>query len=121
MKKLLLLAMAVVLAGCLGSPVATVPIATEAVPVSAMLYSAEASDLNGFRNAYSSRIREGKEQANWEENLKEARGNVKRLLGNHKIDELTFTFTENKEDGEVSTVSKVKVLFTLKVISEGDK
>ena len=62
-----------------------------------------------------------KEQANWEKKLKEARDNVKRLLGNHKIDELTFTFTENKEDGEVSTVSKVKVLFTLKVISEGDK
>ena len=42
-------------------------------------------------------------------------------MGNHKNDELTFTFTENKEDGEVATFSKVKVLFTLKVISEGDK
>ena len=103
------------------TPGETAPIATEAVPVAAMLYAAEASDLNGFRNAYSSRIREGEEQANWEENLKEARDNVKRLLGNHKIDELTFTFTGNKENGEVSIVSKVKVLVTLKVIREGDK
>jgi len=90
----------------------------EDAPVIAVLSAVKASDLNGFTNAYSKRIREDVEQGDWESNLKEAQGNLKRMYGDYTLDEFAFTFTGDKERGKVSISHKGKESIALPVVNE---
>ena len=90
----------------------------EHAPVIALLNAVKASDLNGFRNAYSKRIREDAEQGDWESNFKEAQENLKRMYGNYQLEEFTFTFTGDKDRGKVSVSHKGKEPIALAVIKE---
>ncbi len=93
-------------------------VAREATPVIALLNAVKASDLRGFRNAYSKRIREDSEQGDWESNFKEAQENIKKMYGDYQLDEFAFTFTGDKERGKVSISHKGKESITLAVVKE---
>lgn len=90
-----------------------------AAPVIGMLKAVKANDVSGFKNAYSKRIREDKEQGNWDKNLKEAQAGLKKLYGEYDLKEFTFTFTGDKEKGGVSITHKGKKSIDLGVIKEG--
>jgi len=87
-------------------------------PLIAMLNAVKASDLNGFRNAYSKRIRSDAKQDDWENNLKEARGNLKRMYGDYKLEEFAFAFTGDEERGKVSMSHKGKKPIVLAIVKE---
>ena len=93
----------------------------EAAPVIAVLKAAQDSDVTAFRDAYSKRIREGKEQADWENNLKEAQANMKKVFGDYQLKDFSFTFAGDKEKGKVTLSHKGKEAFPLNVIKEDDK
>jgi hypothetical protein len=93
----------------------------EAAPVIAVLKAAKASDVAGFRNAYSRRIREEKDQSDWEKNLKEAQVNMKRQFGDYQLNDFRFTFAGDSEKGKVTLSHKGREAFPLNVLKEGDK
>lgn len=101
-----------------GQEVKTPP---EASPVIAVLKAAKDSDVAGFKNAYSKRIREDKSQGDWDKNLKEAQANIKKQFGDYELKDFSFTFAGDKEKGKVSLSHKGKEAFPLSVIKEGDK
>ena len=90
----------------------------EEAPIIALLNAVKASDLNGFRNAYSKRIREDAEQGDWESNLKEAQNSLKRMYGDYQLEEFAFTFAGDKEKGKVSLSHKGKDPIALAVVKE---
>jgi len=91
----------------------------EASPLIALLKAAKASDINSFKDAYSKRIREDKGQGDWDKNLKEAQGSLKKMFGDYDLKDFSFTFTGDKEKGKVALSHKGKESITLKVIKEG--
>lgn len=93
----------------------------EAAPVIAVLKAAKGSNIAGFKNAYSKRIREDKDQGDWEKNLKEAQVNMKKLFGDYRLNDFSFTFSGDREIGKVTLVHKGKEAFPLNVIKEGEK
>jgi len=92
----------------------------EAAPVMAVLKALKDSDVAGFKNAYSKRIREDKGQGDWEKNLKEAQVNMNRLFGDYQLDDFSFTFAGDSEKGNVTLSHKGREAFPLNVIKEGD-
>ena len=93
----------------------------EAAPVIAVLMAAKGNDVAGFKNAYSRRIREDKDQGDWEKNLKEAQANMKKLFADYQLNDFSFTFAGDGERGKVTLSHKGKEAFPLNVIKEGDK
>ena len=93
----------------------------EAAPVIAVLKAARSSDVAGFKNAYSKRIREDRGQGDWEKNVKEAQVNMKKLFGDYQLNDFSFTFAGDTEKGKVTLSHKGKEAFPLNVIKEGDK
>jgi len=93
----------------------------EAAPVIAMLKAAKGSDVAGFKDAYSKRIREDKGQGDWEKNLKEAQVNMKKLFGDYQLNDFRFTFAGDREKGKVTLSHKGREAFPLNIIKEGDK
>ena len=90
----------------------------EAAPVIAVLTAVKESDVKAFRNAYSQRIREDKDQGDWGKNLKEAKDNLKKMYGDYRITDFTFTFDGDKERGKVSFAHKHGKQLDLDVIKE---
>jgi hypothetical protein len=90
----------------------------EAAPVIAVLKAVKESDVNAFRNAYSRRIREDKEQGDWGKNLKEARDNLKKMYGDYRIADFTFKYDGDTERGKVSFAYKHGKQLDLDVIKE---
>ena len=93
----------------------------EAAPVIAVLKAAKGSNAAGFKNAYSKQIREDKDQGSWENNLKEAQVNLKKLFGDYHLNDFSFTFSGDSEKGKVTLFHKGKEAFPLNVIKEGEK
>jgi len=93
----------------------------EAAPVIAVLKAAKGSSIAGFKNAYSKRIREDKDQGDWQKNLKEAQVNTKKLFGDYHLSDFSFTFSGDREKGKVTLFYKGKEAFPLSVIKEGEK
>jgi hypothetical protein len=93
----------------------------EAAPVIAVLKAAKDSNVAGFRNAYSRRIREDTDQGDWEKNLKEAQVNMKRVFGDYHLNDFSFMFSGDREKGKVTLFQNGKEAFPLNVIKEGDK
>ncbi len=91
----------------------------EAAPVFALLKAVEESDVKAFRNAYSWRIREDKEQGDWEKNLQEAKANIQKKFGNCQRDDFTFTYRGDSEQGKVAFTCK-GVKLELEVVKEGE-
>lgn len=90
----------------------------EAAPVIAVLKAVKESDVKAFRNAYSRRIREDKEQGDWGKNLREARDNLKKMYGDYRIADFTFTYDGDTEMGKVSFTHKNGKQLDLDVIKE---
>ena len=88
----------------------------QSVPFVNMLKAAELSDVQKFKFSYSKRIREDKEQADWEKNVAEAKKKIKRIFGNIKDDNFTFKFDKDKNKLEV--FFKGKLTFAISVILE---
>jgi hypothetical protein len=91
----------------------------EAAPVIAILKAVKESDVQAFRSAYSWRIREDKEQGDWDKNLREAQGNLKKMYGDYKLDDFTFAFEGDEEMGKVSFTHKNGKRLDLDVVKEG--
>ena len=91
----------------------------EAAPVISMLKAARGSNTAGFKNAYSRPIREDKDQGRWENNLREAQVNLKKLFGHYRLNDFSFTFSGDREKGKVTLFYKGKEAFPLNVIKEG--
>jgi len=90
----------------------------EAAPVIAVLKAVKESDVAAFRNAYSRRIREDKEQGDWGKNLQEAKVNLKKMYGDYRIADFTFTYDGDTEGGKVSFAYKHGKPLDLDVINE---
>ena len=93
----------------------------EAAPVIAVLKAAKGSDTAGFKNAYSRPIREDQDQGRWENNLREAQVNLKKLFGDYQLNDFSFTFSGDREKGKVTLFHKGEEAFPLTVIKEGEK
>jgi hypothetical protein len=92
----------------------------QAAPVMAVLQAVKESDVKAFRNAYSWRIREDKEQGNWEKNLQEAQTNIKKMYGDYQLSDFTFTYSGDQEQGKVFfTFKKNGKSTVLDVVNEG--
>jgi hypothetical protein len=92
----------------------------EAAAVIAVLKAVKESDVDAFRNAYSKRIREDKEQGDWAKNLQEAKVNLKAMYGDYRIADFTFTFDGDTDIGIVSFTHKNGKKLDLDVIREVD-
>jgi hypothetical protein len=90
----------------------------EAAPIIAVLKAIKESDIKAFRNAYCERIREDKDQGDWEKNLKEAQGNLKKLYGDYDLKEFAFSFDGDADKGKVSITHKGNKSVALRVIKE---
>jgi hypothetical protein len=93
----------------------------EAAPVIAVLKAVKHSDVKAFKNAYSQRIREDKSQGDWNKNLKEAQDNLKKIYGDYRLGDFTFTFDGDKDMGKVSFTHKNGKQLDLDVIKEDGK
>lgn len=102
-----------------GAPSAKAQPPAQALPVIAMLRAAQAKDAAAFRATYAKRIRDGKEQSDWEKNVAEANASVGRLFGGASVDELTFTFTGDADAGKVTIARPSQPPVTLAVVREG--
>jgi hypothetical protein len=91
----------------------------EAAPVIAVLKAVKESDVKAFKNAYSKRIREDKDQGDWDKNLKEAQDNIRKMYGDYQLGDFTFTFDGDEEMGKVSFTHKNGKQLDLDVIKEG--
>ena len=91
----------------------------EAAPVIAVLKAVKESDVKAFKNAYSRRIREDKDQGDWDKNLKEAQDNIRKMYGDYQLGDFTFTFDGDEEMGKVSFTHKNGKQLDLDVIKEG--
>ena len=91
----------------------------EAAPVVALLKAVQASDVKAFRKVYSERIREDKNQGDWQKNLKEAKDNLKKMYGDYQLGDFTFTYDGDEEMGKVSFAHKSGKKLDLEVIKEG--
>ena len=76
-------------------------------------------DVTAFKNAYSKRIREDKDQGDWEKNLKEAQAAMKKQFGDFQLKDFGFKFEGDKVKGKVALSHKGKEMFPLAVIKEG--
>ena len=90
----------------------------EARPVFAVLKAMKASNAKEFRNAYSQRIRDDKNQGDWGKNLKEGQSNLKKLYGDYELKDFGFTFAGDSGKGEVTIVHKGNKSVALEVIKE---
>jgi hypothetical protein len=93
----------------------------QAAPMIALLKAAKATDATSFKNAYCKRIRDDKDQGDWDKNFKEAQGNLKKYFGDYDLKDFTFKFTGDKEKGKLSVSHKGKEAVLLGVIKEGDE
>src|SRR5579862_7034075 len=73
---------------------------SEAAPIIEMLKAAKASDSKAFKNSYCERIRDDKGQGDWDRNMKQAIGNLKKAYGDYKLEEFTFKFVGDANDGK---------------------
>lgn len=55
----------------------------QAAPVINLLMGAKNSDAVAFKTAYSVKIRDDKQQGDWEKNLKKAQANLKKMYGEY--------------------------------------
>jgi len=62
--------------------------------------------------------REDKEQGDWGKNLQEARVNLKKMYGDYRIADFTFTYDGDTEGGKVSFAYKHGKPLDLDVINE---
>ena len=90
----------------------------EAAPLIAVLKAIRTSDLKAFKDAYSEPIRTDPNQGDWEENLKDAQGNLKKLYGDYELKDFAFTFAGDADKGRVSISYKGKKSLALEVIKE---
>ena len=88
----------------------------QSVPFMNMLKAAEQSNIKKFKSSYSKRIREDKEQSDWQANILEAKKNVKKMFGDIKDDNFTFKF--DKEKSKLEVFYNGKSIFKIKVIQE---
>ena len=90
----------------------------EAAPLIAVLKAIRASDIKAFKSAYSEPIRADTNQRDWEKNLKEAQGNLKKLYGDYELKDFAFTFAGDADKGKVSISYKGTKSIALGVIKE---
>ncbi len=90
----------------------------QAAPIIAVLKAVKAADIKSFRNAYCQRIHEDTNQGDWEKNLKEAQGNLKKLFGDYELKDFAFTFAGDAYEGKVSIRHKGKKSVALAVVRE---
>jgi hypothetical protein len=92
--------------------------APEAAPLITILEAAKASDLAAFKSAYSRRIRDDQDQADWPKNLDEARTNLTRMFGDYRLADFGFAFAGGSERGRVALSHQGTPQFDLAVVKE---
>lgn len=83
-------------------------VAPEVAPMIALLQAAKDANVAAFRDAYSKRIREDKEQGDWGKNLREAQKNLNKYFGDYQLREFNFEYIGNGEKGVVTLFHKGK-------------
>ena len=92
--------------------------APEAAPLITILEAAKVSDLAAFKSAYSRRIRDDQDQADWPKNLDEARTNLTRMFGDYRLVDFGFAFSGGPERGRVTLSHRGTPQFDLAVVKE---
>jgi hypothetical protein len=92
--------------------------APEAAPLITILEAAKVSDLAAFKSAYSRRIRDDQDQADWSNNLDEARTNLTRMFGDYRLADFGFAFAGGPERGRVTLSHQGTPQFDLAVVKE---
>lgn len=92
----------------------------QSAPVMDVLKAVKNSDVAAFNNAYSKRIRDDKDQGDWEKKLKQTQAAVKKRLGDFQVKDFEFVCYGSVEDGRVVLIRKGHKAFSLAVIMEGD-
>ena len=92
--------------------------APEAAPIITVLEAAKVSDVAAFQNAYSRRILDDQDQADWPKNLDEARTNLTRMFGDYRLADFGFSFAGGTESGRVTLSHKGQRQFDLAVVKE---
>ena len=100
-----------------GPEATTIP---QAAPMIAVLRAASASDAQGFRAAYSKRIRESDDQAEWSKNVREAGANLKKMYGDYKVEDFAFSFDGGADKGKLTVEHRDAKTIALAVVREDD-
>jgi hypothetical protein len=87
-------------------------------PVVAMLKAAKNADATMFREAYSKRIRQEDQQADWGKNLHEAQTTLKETFGDYQLGDFTYSFEGNDLQGKLAISFKGKKQFAIAIIKE---
>lgn len=85
-------------------------------PFIEMLKAVESSDIEKFKTSYSKRIRDDESQNNWEQNIAEAKINIKKLFGDIRYEDFTFKFDDEKS--KLGIIHKGKFILWVGVIKE---
>ena len=88
----------------------------QAKPILDVLVSVKENDLKRFKNAFSSKITQKKED--WNNNLKEGKKNLVARFGDYELHDFEFQFSGDGEEGKVVLYYQKQPHFSLAVVKE---
>jgi hypothetical protein len=96
------------------------PVPTEAEPFVLLLMAAKNADAMGMRGAYSMRIRDDREQGDWDKNLRQAKVSLARMFGDYALADFSYVFSGDQREGAVKVMYRDVEQFSIPVIWESD-
>jgi len=91
----------------------------QAAPIIAVLTAAKASDVVGFKNAYSIKIQEDT-SLNWQHHMQKCRDEMQKKFGDYRLADFTYKFVGSSEMGDVTAYYMGDIALNLQVSREGD-
>ncbi|GAB4400187.1 MAG: hypothetical protein OHK0053_21500 [Microscillaceae bacterium] len=95
---------------------ATIPV--QARPLIDLLLSVKENNMEKFRNAFSKKIIQANSPANWNQNLREGREVLISKFGNFRVEDFSFAYQGNQEEGRIVLYYQQQAHLSLAVVLE---
>jgi hypothetical protein len=104
---------------CSAASAQEVTTSPQAAPIIAVLKAAKASDVVGFKNAYSIKIQEDT-SLNWQHHMQQCHAEMQKKFGDYRLADFTYKFVGGSEMGDVTAYYMGNMALNLQVSREGD-
>ncbi|NJL12178.1 MAG: hypothetical protein HC913_03675 [Microscillaceae bacterium] len=94
----------------------TIPI--QARPLIDLLLSVKENDMEKFRNAFSRKIIQANPPTTWNQNLREGREVLLSKFGNFRVEDFSFSYQGNQEEGRIVLYYQQQAHLSLAVVRE---
>lgn len=96
------------------------PVPTEAEPFVLLLMAAKNADAMGMRGAFSTRIRDDREQGDWNKNLRQAKVSLAKMFGDYALADFSFVFSGDRREGALTVMYRDVEQFSIPVVWESE-